>query len=149
MFACLQGMCQVLPHFVQYNTAECVHKYIFEMSDLIDSLVYGDGLIWPVCLVLFFCFFSVFLSAIDFLLRMDFVMLVLVLFAVLKRERAGLRFGGYCDCPIVMIINKKNYEKQWVMLIYRAHITAENQISHICLQDLLIERTDNPIIWTL
>lgn len=45
VFACLQGMCQVLPHFVQYNTAECVHKYIFEMSDLIESLVYGDGLI--------------------------------------------------------------------------------------------------------
>lgn len=45
VFACLQGMCQVLSHFVQYNTAECVHKYIFEMSDLIDSLVYGDGLI--------------------------------------------------------------------------------------------------------
>lgn len=44
-FACLQGMCQVLPHFVQYNTAECVYKYIFEMSDLIDSLVYGGGLI--------------------------------------------------------------------------------------------------------
>lgn len=35
----------MLPHFVQYNTAECVYKYIFEMSDLIDSLVYEGGLI--------------------------------------------------------------------------------------------------------
>lgn len=67
----------------------------------------------------FFVSFSVFLSAVDFLLRMDFVMLVLVLFlAVLKkkkRDRAGLGCWGYCDCPLVMIINKKKTMKNNVL----------------------------------
>lgn len=82
----------MLPHFVQYNTAECVHKYIFKMSDLIEGLVYGDGLISPGCLVLSFLFG--FLSAVDFLRTMDFVMLVLVLFAVLKRGKGGVEVLG-------------------------------------------------------
>lgn len=124
MFACLQGMCQVLPHFVQYNTAECVYKYIFEMSDLIDSFVYGDGLIWPGRLVLGSFFFR-FLSAVHFLLRMDFVMLVLVLFCfvlvVLKGKGQGSGFGGYCDCPLVMIINKKNYKIRGCVDIWHSH----------------------------
>lgn len=67
--------------------------------------------------------FLFFLAAVDFLLRMDFVMLVLVLslspFFVCrfkkkkKRDKGkGLRFGGCCGCPLVMIINKNNYENK-------------------------------------
>lgn len=59
VFACLQGMCKVLPHFVQYNTAECVHTYIFEMSDLIEkfSLWEWIDLTWMSCTFFFFFLF--------------------------------------------------------------------------------------------
>ncbi len=123
-------------HILYNTTAECVYKYIFEMSHLIDSLVYGDGLIWPWCLVPSFCFvllLSVFLSAVDFLLRMDFVMLVLVLFCCFERERAGSRFGGYCDCPLVMIINKKLWKTTSRADIKSSHYNREPNKPHFFL----------------
>lgn len=53
-----------------------------------------------------------FLAAVDFLLRMDFVMLVLVLSLfmfhfVAGSKGKGSRSRGCCGCPLVMIINNK------------------------------------------
>lgn len=107
VFACLRGTC-----FVQDTTAECVYKYIFEMSDL--SLVCGGGLICHGRLVSFW-FLLFFFELLIFLPRMDFVMLVLVILAVLKRAK-GLRFRGSCACALVMRI-KTNFENQHGLMI--------------------------------
>lgn len=86
MFACLRGT-----RFVQYTTAECVYKYIFEMSDL--SLVCGGGLICHGRLVSFW-FLLFFFELLIFLPRMDFVMLVLVIFGCFKKSK-GVEVQGF------------------------------------------------------
>lgn len=97
VFACLQGMC----HFVQYNKAERVHKYIFEMSHLIGGSVWAAGLtIWPG-----FCLFLYrFPSADDFLLRMDFVscsFLCFVFFSLAVLE--GKQVGGAVGVVVIVL----------------------------------------------
>lgn len=57
-------------------------------------------------------------------------MLVLVNFAV-SIKGGGMWVLGYCDCPLVMIMNKKAQKNKYITIRYFAQITSNHSVFSI------------------